>query len=241
MINPDPETLADRVRRLRKGAGLSQSSLARQVGVRPQSIQALEAGKVSNPKYIVKLAIALGVTANYMESGKEDSESKLLSVSAEAIRSTPHLVNAEMASRAQIQMIRIPVYGQVVGGKWGEFSLDGIKMFDVMAPPTISKIKDAYAVVISGDTMYPRYNDGEIAFVDPSRTPRKGDYVVAQIRDGDGEVPLAFVKKFVSRTSEELVLEQLNPPEILNFSGSRVLTVHTIVLSGYAPDQHHQL
>ena len=50
-----------RIKELREAAGLSQSELARRVGVTPQAVQQLEDGKVRDPRYIVALAEILGV------------------------------------------------------------------------------------------------------------------------------------------------------------------------------------
>lgn len=54
-------SIAKKVRHLRLDAGLSQSALARLVGVKPQAIQALEAGNIKKPKFILELANVLGV------------------------------------------------------------------------------------------------------------------------------------------------------------------------------------
>lgn len=128
----------------------------------------------------------------------------------------------------------IPVYGQAVGGVNGEFEMNGNILFEVLAPPVISGISKAYGVLITGESMSPRYEDGEVAFIDPSRRVKRGDYVVAQIRNPDSHVPLAYVKRFVRWNSEELVLEQFNPGKELRFSAGDVVSVHYIALAGNA-------
>lgn len=81
--------------------------------------------------------------------------------------------------------------------------------------------------------MVPRYEDGEIVFVDTTKTPRRGDYVVVQVHAGDdGEAPLAYVKRFIRHNSSELVLSQFNPEKELTFPHNRVATVHVIVMAG---------
>ena len=83
--------------------------------------------------------------------------------------------------------------------------------------------------------MSPRYEDGEIAFIDPWQRPRPGDYVVAQIKTNDLDPPLAFIKKLVRHNSKELVLVQFNPAKELKFPGNQVDTVHYIRLAGECP------
>lgn len=63
-------TLAKRLRYAREQAGLSQSGLARGIGIRPQAIQAIEAGQVRRPRNIVEIAAALGVAPEWLLLGK---------------------------------------------------------------------------------------------------------------------------------------------------------------------------
>lgn len=144
------------------------------------------------------------------------------------------LPNALVQGKVEGLGRKIPVYGQAVGGLDGEFLMNGTVLYEVMAPPVISHISDAYAVAVSGESMSPRYEDGEICFVDPRRRVKKGDYVIAQIRIEEDGPLLAYVKKFVRHNAAELVLEQFNPPKELRFAAQTVHTVHYIALAGNA-------
>ena len=142
--------------------------------------------------------------------------------------------NAEIRNKVIGQGKKIPVFGQAVGGVDGEFLMNGNVLYEVMAPPILSDISGAYAVSVSGDSMSPRYEDGEVCFVDPRRTVRRGDYVIAQIRLEEEGPLLAYVKKFVRHNTSELVLEQFNPPKELRFDAQTVHSVHYIALAGNA-------
>lgn len=129
----------------------------------------------------------------------------------------------------------LPVYGQDVAGEHGEFDLNGNVLFEVACPPQLSQSTDAYAVEVLGETMWPRYRDGEIVYCDPNRRVKKGDFVVAQvIEDENATTTKAFVKMFSHHNDKELVLEQFNPPQKLVFPHDKVVSVHTITLSGDA-------
>ncbi|AGF74852.1 putative phage repressor [Bartonella australis AUST/NH1] len=127
---------------------------------------------------------------------------------------------------------RIPVYGQAVAGVDGDFALNGNVLFEVLCPPQLQKVNDAYGVIVSGDSMSPRYFDGEIVYIDPHRRLKRGDFVVAQILIDEHSIPHAFVKRFCKHNAEELVLEQFNPPKELRFPHDKVISVHFIALSG---------
>lgn len=126
----------------------------------------------------------------------------------------------------------IPLYGTVVGGVDGQFELNGNILDRVKGPASLFGVKDAYAVQVAGESMYPRYEDGETVFVNPNRRPTRNDYVVAQIRIDENGPPLAYVKKLVRWNSEKLVLSQLNPDKELVFDGRDVESVHYILRSG---------
>lgn len=126
----------------------------------------------------------------------------------------------------------IPLYGTVVGGVDGQFELNGNVLDRVRAPASLWKSEEAYAVRVSGDSMEPRYEDGETIYVDPKRRPSKNDYVVAQIKRSDSPVVDAYVKKFVRWNSDRLVLCQFNPEKELDFDSELVVSVHYVLRSG---------
>ena len=126
----------------------------------------------------------------------------------------------------------IPVYGHAVGGKDGEFILSGNQVSEVLAPPNLSHVPDAYAVYVVGDSMEPRYFAGETVFVNPRLPIGRGSFVVAQISKGQEGEPRAYVKRFVSQDAKRLRLEQYSPKKVLEFPMSTVVAIHRIVMSG---------
>jgi phage repressor protein C with HTH and peptisase S24 domain len=143
-----------------------------------------------------------------------------------------HPANATILSQKPEVGPAIPLYGTVVGGVNGQFELNGNLLDRVNAPVSLYGVKNAYAVRVSGESMEPRYEDGETVFVNPERRPTRNDYVVAQIREEENGPPLAFIKKFVRWNSERLVLWQFNPEKELEFDSRLVESVHYILKSG---------
>ncbi|HDR9087173.1 XRE family transcriptional regulator [Burkholderia vietnamiensis] len=68
------ETLGSRVKAARLDAKLSQESLARQVGVSQGLIGQIESGKNQGSKHLAALARALGVSPDWLETGKGPRE-----------------------------------------------------------------------------------------------------------------------------------------------------------------------
>lgn len=139
--------------------------------------------------------------------------------------------NAIIGTRTQLAAT-IPVYGQAVGGDDGRFILNGNKIADILAPPALAGVRDAYAVYVVGDSMSPRYEAGEAVYVNPRLPIRRGDYVVVQIAGNEGESPSAYVKRFRGRDARFLHLEQLHPAKRMDFPSKKVVSVHRIVLGG---------
>ena len=66
---------------------------------------------------------------------------------------------------------------------------------------------DTFVLRVSGESMAPRFQDGELIFVDPERTPRSGSYVV--VRRGDGTGAATF-KQLVEEDGRRY-LKAVNP------------------------------
>ena len=150
----------------------------------------------------------------------------------DAISLQNHLPNATVTGKQHELGPVVPLYGSAVGGVDGQFEFNGNILDRVTAPVSLRGVKEAYAVLVAGDSMEPRYEDGETVFANPARRPTRNDYVVAQIRLHENGPPSAYIKKLVRWNSERLVLTQFNPPKELEFDGNLVESVHYILRSG---------
>lgn len=140
--------------------------------------------------------------------------------------------NARLAGQVGLN-VTVPAYGQARGGRDGQFPLNGNKVADVLAPPSLANVPDAYAVYVVGSSMEPRYYAGECVFVNPKLPIMKGCFVVAQIAAPvEGDPPLAYVKRYVSSDSKVLRLEQFTPRKVLTFPAGQIVTIHRIIMGG---------
>ncbi|WP_312809313.1 XRE family transcriptional regulator [Agrobacterium cavarae] len=220
-----------RLEEARKAAGYSTArEAADAIGVSYPTYAAHENGQRGLARAAERYARFFNVSLDWLLTGKGDAGPKR--TGRTPFDAPPP--NARIGDKLKEGGSSIPVYGQAVGGVDGEFLMNGNILYEVMAPPILSHVSGAYGVSISGDSMWPRYEDGEVAFIDPSRRVRKGDYVVAQIQLEEHGPLLAYVKKFVRHNAQELVLEQFNPPKQLVFPADSVVTVHFIALAGVA-------
>ncbi len=124
----------------------------------------------------------------------------------------------------------MPLYGHAVAGEDGRFVMNGQLIGTAERPASLVDPLEAYGIIVSGDSMFPRYRSGEICLVDPRKPLRRTDDVVVQVEPANpGDPPDGFIKEFVSLSETTLVLRQHNPPRTIRFSRKVVKTIHLVV------------
>lgn len=242
------KTLASRITYLRKDVlQLSQAEFGGKVEVSRGAVANWEVGKDISRENLSRISSVFNVSMDWLDKGRGAPPDAAPS----QIRHTPvalatngghylpgagiHPINAAIDTSPIGSWREIPVYGQAVAGLDGEFIMNGNVLFNAFAPPNVAAIANAYGVRVAGSSMEPRYEDGEVVFVDPTRTPRRDDYVVVQVlNDDDPTTPWAYVKRFVRHNNRELVLNQFNPQKELVFPHGQVVSVHVVVMAGMA-------
>ena len=106
----------------------------------------------------------------------------------------------------------------------------------VARPLSLADDPEAYAVTTIGDSMAPRFEDGEMAFVSPKAAVGIGDDVVVQLRNSDegpdnqaaGRITTVLLKRLVRRTSKFIELRQFNPDKTFTVPMERVRRIHRV-------------
>ncbi|OYD24722.1 LexA family transcriptional repressor [Oceanimonas baumannii] len=171
------ETINDRISARRHKLNLSQEELAKRIGITRVSVSKWESG-LNQPKgrYLNQLASALGVTVEWLLTGKD--------VQAE----TDHFVNVEPAI---LGVHQIPVLSYVQAGQLTAVreirDVDGSYEY-VQADDDVGE--RAFGMRISGDSMTPEFGEGDLVIIDPDIEPVPGDYVAAK----NGSLEATFKK-----------------------------------------------
>lgn len=245
----DKKAFGQRVAERREQLEMSQEDLAKKVGMRQQGIASIESGKVSRPRLLPEMAEALKADLDWLlyRDGPDPEpvrSPKGADFASQKLPKNPHksldtsfseypAPNAQPAHALNAGPV-IDLYGQASAGKDGEFPWSGEVIGEVMAPPSLSGVRGAYAVQVAGDSMVPKFRSGDTVYVNPHRPVRRDDYVVVQIHGDEGSPPLGYVKRFVSLDLRTLRLEQLNPKKTLTFPAKRVSKIEKIVGSDEA-------
>ncbi|XEI34702.1 helix-turn-helix domain-containing protein [Aeromonas veronii] len=186
-------TINDRILSRRKLLKLSQLELANRIGITRVSVGKWESG-LNQPKgrYLNDLAAALGVTVDWLLTGKEESATGVMESSFPGYR------NVEPATIPQGG--RVPILSYVQAGNWREIceqasGFDGNVEY-VTASVDIGPC--GFGLWLRGNSMAPQFNEGDLVIVDPDEQPRPGDFVVA--KNGSNE---ATFKKYRPRGIDE--------------------------------------
>lgn len=249
--------LNELVTKAMKLRGITQTELAKAIGLSQASVNAIVNGKTSTPTKWQEIAdyldisfadmiAAMAETQDFLnrmkayEAAEDAALRQVVSVPplgptsrvfAPTISQSPPASNAQIGEGLDpVPGEQIPVYGRAQGGPEGKFEFNGEVMGWEQRPPNLRGVRGVYAVYIDGESMYPRYKPGETVVAHPGRPIARGDDVVVQIApDEEGEAPLGYVKELVSLNSKELIVKQFNPNIEIRFPRERVISVHRIV------------
>ncbi|WP_170841880.1 S24 family peptidase [Sphingomonas gellani] len=231
----DPLTLHDRLMAV-KPTGLSASAWTIRAGVSRMALNDIKRRGSANHATITKLLDAIGVTFGEFEAGVRQPEKEAPPAEARA----PYL-----AFRGQDRPRDIPIVGTAlcadieVEDDGLLHSVEGMEMHlnDVIdyarRPLVLDGRRDIYALYFRGVSMAPRYEPGELAYVDPRRPPTTGEYVVAQLRAADGDegerIFTVMAKRLVRQTAQYFEFEQFNPAGTFRVERARVAHLHRII------------
>lgn len=122
--------------------------------------------------------------------------------------------------------LTLPVRGTEMTGTDGAFALSGVVVDEVAKPPKLERVEDAYAIYMRGAYMEPKYEEGQLLYINPSMPAIVGSYIVLILKDGR-----AFVRRLVRRDEDKIVIEQLNPQRNITRRLVEISAIHRIVQS----------
>lgn len=189
------------LKRAREQAGMSQLDLAKAIGYEVGVLQSIEdngariseamAEKIVKALPRLELETLLG-GGDHPAVEREDG--LIGTYGAKPAIDLPHGVKARM-----IPLLSWAQAG-ALGAGWGDecYSHEAVLAVDI-------KDRKAFGLEIRGDSMTPKIDEGDIALVCPSWTPRSGDVVIARTLEGD-----VMCKVFQPR-SGGIILSSYNP------------------------------
>lgn len=150
----------NRLKEARRAAGLTQTEVAKEIGLSQSQYSAWENGhaKIDGPS-LVRLAAILGVTVDFL-LGQENI----------------HVSNSGV--------VRIPVLGSVPAGIPLE-AIEDILDWEEIPAPMCTGGKEYFALQVDGDSMWPDYLPGDVVIIRKSPTCNSGDVCVVYVNGYD--------------------------------------------------------
>lgn len=205
--------LKDRLTMRRKELKLSREKLAEMANVSPSTITFLENGRNESSKFLVEIANALGVSAEWLKDGLDDS---VVSKSSEPIDDTlPNVMGIDPwddSTPLKEDEIEIPYLKDIcVSAGNGCFQLEDYSGRKLRFSKKTLRGRgviptNAICVTASGDSMEPVIPDGCVVAVDTGNKEIKDGHIYAINNDG-----LLQVKILRWVTGSKIVIESYNP------------------------------
>ena len=134
----------------------------------------------------------------------------------------------------------VPLLATTLAGEWGEAgqrievaALDSRHIAEHLSrPESLAGDRDAYAVTIVGDSMWPRFRPGRRILVSPRAPVAIGDDVVVRLRGpGDTADPMvrSVIKELVRRAAGFVELRQFTPDIVFRVEASDIVAIHKVV------------
>ena len=146
----------------------------------------------------------------------------------------PHSGEAALASvtvpPAASLLRDVEVRGVAVGGHESCFEFNGEVVDRVRRPPGIAGASNVFAIYVVGQSMSPRFEEGEIVFVHPGRPATNGCDVIVELHGHDGEPGHCYIKRLVKKTPTRTVLQQFNPArDDIAFENEKIRAMYRIL------------
>jgi phage repressor protein C with HTH and peptisase S24 domain len=132
----------------------------------------------------------------------------------------------------------VPLYATILAGEYGaagqQVEMTEIDTRDIVdelrRPDALAVDRDAYAVTIVGDSMWPRFRPGRRLMVSPRAPVAIGDDAVVQLRAGakDG-ITRILIKELRRRTAGFVELRQFNPDATFRVESGEITAIHKVM------------
>ena len=118
----------------------------------------------------------------------------------------------------------LPIRGRAQGGDEGNLSLEENPIDWTYRPADLQGVHGAFAVFVTGDSMIPKYKDQDLAYIHPSKKPRRNRFVLVETMDHHG-----FIKQFNRWDKDTLILKQFNPEKEIHIARADVRKVMMVI------------
>lgn len=199
-------TIGERVKEARMRKGYTQEELARLLGYKSRtSVNKIEMGRDIPRSMVVRLAKVLDVSPSYLMGWEESESANVSAVYSDSIR-------------------MIPVYESVSAG-FGARADEQVIDYCPFLIASESEAEETIAIRVTGDSMSPKIEDGDIIRVHCQDSVDSGSIAVVLL---DGEEGLVKRVEYGRDWIELISINPYYPPR--RFEGEEVLRIRVVGL-----------
>ena len=185
-----------------KALGVRQNKLAEMLGITPTFLSRVKNGIQKSKVVDLKLDVLLG--------GKGDA-----------------LSNARPAPAPRRPLCCVPVVSWARAGA-SSFNYGDLSEQIDERVETDCRDENAYALIVEGDSLAPRFLAGDVVICAPNSEARNGDFVVARLRESGGVLFKRF--KRTGRNGEIVRLESMNKDyDAVEYPADAFRFIHPVV------------
>lgn len=200
--------LYNRIDKLCKDRGINVTKLCREAKINRSTLSELNKGRTKNLSYNVskKIADYFGIPLSEVYDGEEPKKIRPIDLFAVNPRKMLEAVDLLSLQNVTENTYYIPVYESVSAG-FGAYANDYVIDYTPLYIESPEDAQNTIVIVVSGDSMYPKIEDGDEIQVLRQDWAENGDIAVVLIDDDD-----AVVKKYECDAEKETVtLISINP------------------------------
>jgi phage repressor protein C with HTH and peptisase S24 domain len=197
-------SISDRIRERLAALSIKQREAARRADMPESTLRNILSGTSESPRGITlnKLVAALETTERWLLTGEHDD--------APRTKGQPiHYIPGEevvLTGREQL----LPVYSGAAAGL-GKIIVSPDIVDRVAMPAALKDVKNAYGIMVDGESMVPVFDPGDIAWVNPHLRPMRGKNHVFYHTPPLGEDAEAIIKRLDGWNDREWDLWQWQP------------------------------
>lgn len=193
LMSETPETkIGDLIKEAREARGWSQEALASKAGTTQQTLGRIENGRIQHSRALPDILQVLGLTPG-----------KALALTAEPGDIIP--------AGLLVGDKGMPIYASTEGGD-GAIVINFDPVDYVKWPAPLLHVKEGFGVIVSEESMFPAYEPGDIALVNPRVQPRRDQDCVLLSHEGGSKIR-SLIKRFKGATPTIWRVSQWNPNE----------------------------
>ncbi|MFS2324010.1 helix-turn-helix transcriptional regulator [Brucella sp. H1_1004] len=209
------------IRVARKQRGMVMRQIAEHLNTKTAAVGNWEIGKnLPSTENLIKVANLLRVDAAALGQGNVIYLGDEPVNDAEVISDLHELVKGPLD---------VEIRGVAVGGDDGDFSLNGEIAGYVRRPPGISGIRKVFALHVLSDSMWPRYEQGELVYCGGRDAIPGDDVVIEMFPKQEGDLGHAYIKRLVKRSKTEIVCLQFNPQKEISFDPYEIKNMWRVI------------